>query len=219
MKAWSVVATPEEIAQARSDAAFAELLTLGRVANQIRAVLAGGFALKEQDGTAAARDRNAFFLLLTGMLAEAIPALERSGKHFRDLAQWQGTVLPILQSPSVQRFRNDFLLPLRNQAVFHNDANVSQLGLSSFHPPEDQALVRGSTDEFMDVYYPMSDMVAVVFIADSAGADERTLEWLATALTSSIELGKSICMAIDAVVGQALDERGFTWDEHDAPGG
>ena len=189
------------------------------MSNLVRAVLAGGFALKDQDGTAATRDRNAFFLLLTGILAEAIPALERSGKHFRHLAGWQDNVLPILRSPEVQRLRSEFLLPLRNQAVFHNDVEVSQTGLASFHPPESQAIARGSSDGFMDMYYPLSDMVAIVFIANCAGADQNTMGWLADALSSSIELGKSICLAIDTVVGQALDERGFTWDDNDAPAG
>ncbi len=105
--------------------------------------------------------------------------------------------------------RETFLAPLRNQAVFHNDRGVSEIGLSIFVPPYPQSVARGSSEGFMDVYFPISDIVAFNFIANRANAPEDFAAWLAPITMECLGLARRICGAIDDAMSEGLRARGL----------
>ena len=170
MPQWRIVASPADLDRLRYSEAFAELLTLGRVANLLRASLLAAVHHGSQGGTSADRDRMAMTLLLTGLITEALPVLERSGKHFRHLPAFTNDVQQILSDDKLPDFRQKWCAPLRNQAVFHNDAEVSREGLVLLAPGVPQELAHGSSLSFVDTHYPTADVVAFLYIIQSAGA-------------------------------------------------
>ncbi len=215
MATWFIGASPSDIDRLRDDPAFAEVLTLGRVANLLRATMAGGIESGPRAGTAAERQRTAMFLLLTGLLSEALPLLERTGQYFRGLHAHQEHVRPILSDPTIIALRKSFLTPLRNQAVFHNDAEVSRRGLSLIYSPIAQDLARGTTTALMDTYHPFADLIALSYILDVGGGADNPAAWLASHVQVCLQLGGRIVIAIDALVGEALAERGLQVEERD----
>ena len=154
-------------------------------------------------------------LLLTGLLSEALPVLERSGRFFRELNAHKEHVKPILNDPTVAELRKTFLTPLRNQAVFHNDAEVSRAGLRLMRVPEPLDLGRGTSAALMDTYHPLADLVAISYILDASGGADDPAIWLSSHVSECLRLGGRIAFAIDALVGEALAARGFEWDERD----
>ena len=158
--------------------------------------------------TVAARHRTSSILLLTGLLAEALPVLQRSGKHFRDLPEFQQEILPILRDPEVAILRARYLTPLRNQAVFHNDAEVSKV-LSTLAPSVPQIFAEGDSAAFFGAHYPLADVAAFVYVINRAGEAGNPEVYLSNSLGATVALAMRVCSAIDAVVQQALSSFGL----------
>lgn len=217
MQPWKIAASPEQIDKFRGDPAFAEILTLGRIANLLRAALHTAAEQGGKVGTVAERARIAMTLLLTGLVAEAIPVLERSGEHFRHLPGFKGTVKPVLDDPTIRDLRDRWFAPMRNQAVFHNDKVVSKDGLSLLKPSVRQDLARGSTSSFLDAYYPMADVVAILYIIQKAGAVDDPGTFLENAISTVVSAATNVCLAIDTLIGQALERLGFQLEEVGGP--
>lgn len=213
--AWRISLTPPDLRRLRDDPALPELLTLGRVANILRSALAAGRVQERRDDSASERARVAMTLLLTGIVAEALPLLERSGKYFRDLPAFSSHVRPILGDDGLRDLKAKWLAPVRNQAVFHNDAVVSERGLSALDEHVEFDIARGSTAGHMDVYYPLADLVAVAYMIEAGGSASDPRSFLMETVGPVIQLAGRICTAIDTLLGQALAARGLTW--HDLP--
>lgn len=181
MTSWRVSLQPDDLERFKGSQAFAEILTLGRIANLLRTTIALGLTHGPGDDSASDRARASATFLLSGLVAEALPVLERSGQHFRHLPSFKESVTPILKDPQVSEVRSQWLSPLRNQAVFHNDREVSETGLSLMRPDVSHDIVRGSTQLFMDGYYPLADAVAVAYVINKAGSGDDAAAFLASA--------------------------------------
>lgn len=209
MTAWKISASSADFDRLRESEAFAELLTLGRAANLLRDVLLSVTGRGKDRGSSAARSRMATTLLLTGLVAEAIPLLERSGKHFRHLPAFSRSIIPLLADAGLQSHRKTWFAPLRNQAVFHNDAVVSVKGLELLKPAVPQALAEGGSASFLGTYYPTSDVVAILYVIDAAGATADPGEFLGNAVKTVVDLSMRICLAMDALTGEAFADLGL----------
>jgi len=161
----------------------------------------------------------AMTLLLSGLVAEALPVIERSGKYFRHLPAFTASILPILKDPNIASLRERWFAPLRNQAVFHNDAAVSESGLGLMKPAVPQDLARGSSESFLDTYYPTADVVAIMFIINAANETESPASFFSESIRAVVDVSARVCLAIDSVVGEALNEWGFVWEEIPPPAG
>jgi len=208
---WVSELTEAKLDEFRDNPSFAEALTLGRASNLIRAVMAAGLADATGETPAASRQRTSMFFLLAGLVSEALGALERCGQHLRHLPAHESHVRPILRDPKVAELRLEFLSPLRNQAVFHNDQVVSREGLLDFQPEATQPLVAGESDKLIDVYHSLADVVGVNYLLRSRPAGEDPGPWVKQSLSETRELGTRICIAIDTLVGQAFASWEIEW--------
>jgi hypothetical protein len=208
---WVSELSEAKLEELRHNPSFAEVLTLGRASNLIRAVMAAGLAEAKGDTPAASRQRTSMIFLQAGLVSEALLALERCGEHLRHLPAHESEVRPILRDPVVASLRREFLSPLRNQAVFHNDQVVSREGLLDFRPGGVQPLVAGDSDRLIDVYHSLADVVGVNYLLRSRPADDDPGPWLKQSLNQTRELGTRICIAIDKLVGEAFSSWGIEW--------
>src|SRR5690606_17773828 len=147
MPAWRILARPEDFDRYRGDEAFAEVLTLGRVTNLLRAVLSLSLDAGDRDGSAAYRARTSTTLLLTGLLVEAIMVVKRSGRHFRHLPAHLTHIQPLFRDPEIDRLEREWLRPMRHQAAFHNDEHVSLEGFRAMHPAVPQPIAQGDSED------------------------------------------------------------------------
>lgn len=216
MTRWRIVISEAELERCRRDAAFAHILTLGRIANMLRTALSLAADVNDRDGALASRARYSTSLLLAGLLAEALPVLKRSGKHFRHLEAHATRVRTLLQDPELESLHREWLGPMRNKAVFHNDDVVSSSGLALPQLVGPRTLVWGDTEHFMDAHYMMSDEVALLFLVADSHSGASPLAFLERSLKGGLAMTLRVIQAIDALVGQALVEMGFAM-ERDQP--
>lgn len=217
MTSWQVRIDQETLDRLKSDPAFAELLTLGRISNLIRAASAAGDASATGDDIVSHRQRLSMLLIVGGLVAEAFRTLERLGKHFRGLDAYDTHIKPILSDAEVQSLRGELLSDLRNQAVFHNDEVVSVEGLKHLAIPDGANIVEGPNASFGDVYYSLGDLAALSYLVNQGGSPKDPMPWIRERFTATRELAIRICAAIDTLAGEALSKPPFKLDQ-DPPG-
>jgi hypothetical protein len=217
MSSWQVQASPADFERLRDDERFAALLALCRIANLLRSVLSLAMPHDTPSESAAQRSRMSATLLLTGLLAEALPGLERYGRHFRHLPAYSEQVVPLTTDPARKPLTDGWIRPVRNQAVFHHDPVVSTEGLKLMRPAVPQSLAEGSTTALMDVYYPTADVVAAMYLIQQAGAIDDPSAFLGDSVRTVASFAVRMCEALDALIGQALSDFGFTRSDCSEP--
>lgn len=213
MPSWRVRIDQSELDRLRGDASFAELLTLGRIGNLLRATWTSGNQFATGDDVVSHRQRIAMLLILGALVAEAFRTLERLGKHFRHLKAYAERIQPILRDPSVEALRKDLLSDLRNQAVFHNDPAVSLDGLAHLAIPEGANVAEGESKRLMDLYYSLGDLAALSYLVNAAGVPADPMPWIRVKFSETRDLAIRVCEAIDYLVGEELAARGMTYSE------
>lgn len=161
----------------------------------------------------------AMTLLATGLISEAIPALRRSGKHLHHLEAYRGELSALLSEVEGTSLRDQWFSRLRNEAVFHNDSQVSSQGCATLRPRVPQDVARGSTSSGSDTYYPLADTVALLYVTRVANESETPVQFLEKAVDTVLTVGIQMCNAIDSVIGQGLRELDLQWEETDETAG
>ncbi len=210
MSRWKIVVPANRLAEFQNDEAFAELLVLARMANALRFALSAAF--DAPTGTVGHRQRNSSFLLTAASLSEILRALPRMGKHFRSLPAFKEQLSPLLADKSVSDLRGKLLTWLRNKAVFHHDQDVLPIGLAGLHPGL-WTFAEGDSETFMDVAYPMADFAIIRAALEQIGTDENLVDAFEQVLSQTMQIATSLIAAVDTLIGQALSERGLTYDE------
>lgn len=209
MSSWRVRIDQVQLESLRGDAAFAEVLTLGRISNLLRGTWTSGQQFATGDDIVSHRQRMAMLFILGALVAEAFLTLERLGMQFRHLAAYSDHIQPLLRDPKISQLRKDLLSELRNRSVFHNDQEVSQLGLQHLALPEGANIAEGPNASFTDVYFSLGDLVALSYLVNSAGVPADPMPWIRTNFIAVHELAFRICTAIDYLVGEELARRGM----------
>jgi hypothetical protein len=215
MTPWKVEATTEDFERLRTDEGFAALLSLGRTANLLRSAMSLAMPHDEAAETEANRSKMSAMLLLAGLIAEALPVLERYARLWRSLPAYTEFVLPLTTDSARRALTDQWLRPLRNRAVFHNDPAVSIEGLKPMRPKVPQVLAQGTADTFSDVYYPASDAIAVIYLIENAGASTEPVEFIHTSMTNVVSYALRMCEAIDAIILQGLSQLRLRWSDSD----
>lgn len=206
---WRIRLEQADLDRLRTDAAFAELLTLGRISNLIRAASAAGDASATGDDVVSHRQRISMLLLVGGLVAEALVTFERLGKHFRAYKAYGTHIKPILADGEVHALRGELLSDLRNQAVFHNDVEVSPIGLQHLAVPEGANLAEGPSESFRDVYYSLSDLAALSYLVNQGGGPSDPLPWIRDRFIATRNVAIRVCEAIDTLTAEALPTFGL----------
>ena len=215
MTPWKVEATAEDFERHRSDERFAALLSLGRTANLLRSML--NLAMPHEDAveTVANRSMMSAALLLAGLIAEALPSLERYARHWKSLPAYTEFVVPLTTDPARKSLTDQWIKPLRNQAVFHNDPVVSSEGLKLMSPKLPQTLAQGTTDWIVDVYYPASDSITIMYLIQNADATAAPVDLINASLANLISYARRMCEALDAIILQGFSQLGFRLSQTD----
>jgi hypothetical protein len=216
MAPWKVEATTEDFERVRTDERFAALLSLGRTANLLRSTLSLAMPHDEAPRTVANRSMMSATLLVTGFVAEALGSLERYARHWKSLPAYAEFVVPLTTDPVRKSLTGQWLRPLRNQAVFHNDPVVTIESLKLMTPTVPQVLAEGTTETIMDVYYPASDAIAIIYLVQNAGATAAPMEFINASVASLISYARRTCEALDAIVLQGFSQLGFKWSDSDS---
>src|SRR5687767_9722416 len=124
MPAWKVEATAQDFDRVRTDERFAALLSLGRTANLLRSTLSLARPDHEPGGIAGSRSMMSATLLLAGLIAEGLRTLEHYARYWKALPAYTEFVVPLITDPARKSLTDQWLRPIRNQAVFHNDPVV-----------------------------------------------------------------------------------------------
>ena len=213
MAPWKVEATAQDLERVRTDERFAALLSLGRTANLLRSALSLAMPHDEAVETVANRSMMSAVLLMSGLIAEALLSLEQYARHWKSLAAYTQFVVPLTTDPTRKSLTDQWLRPLRNKAVFHNDAVVSIEGLKLITPRVPHVLAQGTTDAFTDVYYPASDAVAVMYLIQNAEATAVPIDFINASVDNVVAYARKMCEALDAVILQGFSQLGFKWSD------
>jgi hypothetical protein len=164
--------------------------------------------------TVANRSMMSATLLLAGLIAEALLSLEQYARHWKSLPAYKQFVVPLTTDPVRKSLTDQWLRPLRNKAVFHNDAIVTIEGLKLFTPKVPHVLAQGTTDTFMDVYYPASDAIAVLYLIQNADATAAPVDFINASVASVVAYARRMCEALDAIILQGFSQLGFRWVDY-----
>ena len=210
MARWRIVVSRERLAEVQEDTAFAELLVLARMCNALRFALSAGF--DAAPGVVGERQRIASFFQTAANLSEILQTLPRMGQHFRNLPAFGELITPLLKDESAVDLRSKVLKWLRDKAVSHHDKDVIPIGLAALTGGP-WTFAEGDSDSYMGVSYPLADFATIrapVAQIDDGGNLVETFERV---LRTTVELGVRSLTAVESLIGQALNDRGFLLDE------
>lgn len=217
MTPWKVEASAEDFERVRTDERFAALLSLGRTANLLRSALSLAAPRHEASETMAKRSMMSATFLVAGLVAEALRSLEEYARHWKSLPAYTALVVPLTADPDRKSLTEQWLGPLRNRAVFHNDPVVTIDGLKRITPAVPQVLAEGTADWIMDVYYPASDALAIIYLIQNAGATAAPVDFIDASVASVISYARKMCEALDAIILQGFSQLGFEMSDSDRP--
>ena len=205
---WSIRIPRERFESLRGEESFRQALALGRFLNSFRFVQ-DSFLQGQRDQPAGARQRITGFFFLAGVLYEGLELIKRMAKHFRHLDAWKREMSPILQDQLFDRLFAKSLHPLRNQAVFHftEDSVVEPLR----HCNSDELVfVAGFEDRNGELFYDLSDMLALDLFIDEHGSQDHQLARAKVLMDRTTELAILLTRAAEGVLNEYVQSNGFT---------
>jgi hypothetical protein len=130
-------------------------------------------------------------------------------KHFRHLDAWKREMSPILQDPLFDRLFAKSLQPLRNQAVFHftEDSVVEPLRHCNL---DELVFVAGFEDRNGELFYDLSDMLALDLFTDEYGSQDQQLARAEVLMERTTTLAIQLAGAAEGVLNEYVQANGFT---------
>ena len=205
---WSIRIPRERFESLRGEESFRQALALGRFLNSFRFVQ-DSFLQGQRDQPAGARQRITGFFFLAGVLYEGLELIKRMAKHFRHLDTWKREMSPILQDQLFDRLFAKSLQPLRNQAVFHftEESVVEPLRHCNL---DELVFVAGFEDRNGELFYDLSDMLALDLFIDEYGSQDQQLARADVLMERTVELAIQLAGAAEGVLNEYVQSNGFT---------
>jgi len=206
---WEISFPAEHFDRLRCNPQFVATLVLGRMVNALRFCQMAVVAIADYPRTPAFdRQVLASFLFTCGLVVEALDTAKRLSKDLRHLPSFQNWLRPLFRDKTAERLRRGDLNRLREKVVFHFDRNVFELGVATINfPAYIFASIVGRRKG--DVYYNLSDEVAVNFILDAQGDDRPEKVRLEELITAVRDLSLQFCDAADSVIAESLTMLGW----------
>ncbi len=213
---WRIRVPAERMQALKTDEGFRHLLVLGRLMNSLRLLEITYLDAASSDKPAGSRQRIGAFLFMGSVLLEGLRLLSRIGRSFHKLRSWQERIVPILRSPVFVKLR-EALRPVRNQAVFHFDLDSFQDSIARCDL-EEVVLVAGHGRRLGDVYFPLSDLMAINVLTGpcATAADQETR--FKELLTETKDLLVALADAGEGVITEYCRMMGFAREVRQAGG-
>jgi hypothetical protein len=197
---WRIRVPPDRLPALRGDAAFRQVLGLGRFLNSVRFCQFAMLEWRHLDSPAGQRQRSAVFLIAAGLLHEGLQLLQRMGKHFRHYPSWATKLQPILSDRAVEQLLRESIIPVRDKTVFHfgEDAFIEPLADLDH---DVLVLASGAGPEKGEVSYELSDLLAHhLFIGGPAATPEEHLQGARDLMQRTVDLMGQIAIAGEALI-------------------
>ena len=205
----------EDFIRLSEEPLFVDLLLLGRISNQLRFAHTAPMEVHNEGTPRAGRQLNNAFFTQVAFAIEALDTLKKLGPQLKGFPAWESHVVPIFRSPEIRRLESETVRDLRRKIVCHFERTAIEEGLARHrHGPATVFSMRGRRR--MDVYFQLSDEVAISFLMPSKGVAPEPyraelLEWLRQATALSLDIAVAAEMvAVD--IGKHLGLRG-EWQE------
>lgn len=154
-------------------------------------------------------------MLLGATLFEGLQVLESLGPELGGLETAKLHLIPLRKAKDWRELRDVVLRPLRNEAVFHNDADVLPRALATLELPAFEFAtceVSGSGEP----YYELADYA--LFPAIFARGSYDTVEENSLRYANDVLVYAGyFCRAADLVLAEVAEKLGFAWQETDRP--
>jgi len=171
---WRIKVPRDRFEALRGDERFRQVLVLGRMLNSLRFLQCTFLGAVDLKPPADIRHQFSAFFFLVAVMYEGLRLLKRMGKLFRDSKSWRQKISPILQDRAFERLFTSSMDPLRNQAVFHFFEDSIETPLAACDP-KDYTVVVGSGRGQKQVFYELSDLLALdIFIGTLGSTQEQT---------------------------------------------
>jgi hypothetical protein len=212
---WQILIPAETFRSLRREESFRQITALGRTLNSLRIA---EFALLDApaDRPAGARQRIGAFFLFAAFSHEAFELLQRMAKYFRNTPVWKERIAPVLADPLFRRLSEKSLAVLRDQAVFHffEDALATPLEHCDL---EEVPLISGFGPEQGEVFYELSDLMALALFIDEHSSVDEQLRRAETLMTQTRDLMLAIIEAGEALIAEYAKTQGFEAVKKDGP--
>lgn len=152
----------DEFTPHRTSPHFRRLVTLARIVNSLRFTEIAGVEQNHKEGPSPSRQRVSAFLYMAALLYEGLRFAKRIAKDFQGSPAYRTGFSELLRDPEVRSLRDGLLARLRNQAIYHHDDEVAELGLQLLNEPE-YVFVSTSGRTNADFYYDLADLTVVRF--------------------------------------------------------
>ena len=209
---WCIKVPSAKFEAMRGDERFHQVLALGRMLNSLRFLQSTFLGAADLKPPGDFRHRlNAFFFIVA-VLYEGLLLLERMGKHFRGKSIWQQRIVPILRDGTFDRLSSASMHPLRNRAVFHFFEDALKETLAGCDP-KDFTVVSGSGRGQKEVFYELSDLLALdLFIGKSDSTEEQTRRAIRL-MDQTLDLLKNIVDASESLIEEYCKSEGMIFEE------
>ncbi len=211
---WVCRLSRDQFARLRQDESFHVLLALARVVNSLRFMHQALLDFQDDDSPPRIRQRINSFIYTGAVLFEGIQLSKRLGKYFRTLESFSGFVA-IHKDPHVEELFKDQLRRLRNEAVFHFDAQSIAASLQELDGDE-IIFLRGSGSQQGNVYYDLADTTALHLLTGIQPSAEAAVEHSRSIVQRVTDLSIRFVKAADELICTILYNEGLepeTMDE------
>lgn len=201
----------EDFERLRKGPRFVRVVQLGRIVNALRYTHMAAVAASAEPESSGRRQRIASFLYATGLLYEGFHVADVLGRDFRTSIAFQNGFARLLRKPEVVTLRQGILNDLRNRAVFHNDDEVVELGLSLIDA-DPVVFARSLDGTWGTTHYDLADLAVLKYAfrhVQAVDLDQEIGTTLPLILNVAVEFGESA----EALIGEVLFEMGWRREE------
>ncbi|HKB97442.1 MAG TPA: hypothetical protein VKD23_01515 [Terriglobales bacterium] len=205
---WQIRCDRQTLDKCLKDEKFPYIVALARAVNALRFVHTAMRHAGNGDAPEAQRARMNSYLFASAILYEALHLVEAMNKPFRDEPEFQNDLRLLLRDKTVRELKQVHLNPVRNNAVFHFEAERFAETLRQTISDGCIFLVaRGNPTN--DVHYSFADIVAGEILVGSVGGTEVFYSKLETAMVDTRTLLKDFLERAEKLINHHLAAWGF----------
>lgn len=205
---WTIEIHQKRFELLKKSERFWQLVALARVVNALRFVQVPLMTSASKDTPEAHRTRYNSFFFTSALLFDGMLLVERLGKHFHGIPEFDTGLRPLLKDSVVTDLRKLNLNPIRNTLAFHfgEDEIGAQLAKSTSIAPR---FTSGMGETNINVYHELPDLCALgAFLGASLDSDD-SLEKFRARIIETTTLSNSFVNAAENLIVASLKRDGW----------
>jgi hypothetical protein len=201
--AWKATVGGPPLAALKDDRGFQRIVTLMRLANQMRFVNLAALQNDLTDSPPDRRQLNQSYFFSLALVFEAWPLVQRLAQHYRDRPAFKDGLGALLKDKTVSTFVTTAMKRVRNNAIFHPDEDEVRRCLAEV-ANEREVVISGVKTWSGTTYYDLADNLMFLTLVGPCESQDEFMAKYRVAMKTSKEILERFLRAADILIVDVL---------------